>query len=75
MSLEDPATAHASLLAGRVKPGDPGCSEMIVRTTSPGTDYEMPPGAPLRDPEQCSLIQWVAAGAPGPISAAAGGAR
>src|SRR5689334_23271273 len=36
MSLEDPTTAYQSLLAGRVSPGDPGCSEMIVRTTSPG---------------------------------------
>jgi hypothetical protein len=64
MSLADPAAAHASLLAGRVKPGDPGCSEAIVRASSPGTDYEMPPGIPLGAAERCSLILWVAAGAP-----------
>ena len=66
LSFEDPATAHAGLLAGRVKAGDAACSEMIVRVTSHGTDYEMPPGAPLSESAQCALIQWVEAGAPGP---------
>lgn len=66
MSLADPVIAHASLLAGRVKPGDPACSEMIVRTHHPGRDYEMPPGAPLAEAERCALLQWVLAGAPGP---------
>ena len=28
----------------------------------------MPPGVTLGAPERCSLIQWVAAGAPGPTS-------
>ena len=63
MSFADPATAHASLLDGRVTPGDPGCSELIVRTDSPGKAYEMPPQAPLGAAERCSLIQWVQAGA------------
>jgi hypothetical protein len=71
MSLADPATAYASLLDGRVTPGDPGCSEMIVRTDAPGKDYQMPPGFNLGAAERCSLIQWVAAGAPGPTAAAA----
>lgn len=66
ISFADPATAHAVLLAGRVSPGDPACSELIVRTHDPGTDYEMPPGAPLAEAERCALLQWVAAGAPGP---------
>jgi hypothetical protein len=66
MSLADPATAYASLLAGHVTPGDPTCSELIVRTHGLGADYQMPPGAPLSAVERCALVQWVAAGAPGP---------
>jgi hypothetical protein len=75
MSLATPAAAHASLLDGRVTPGDPGCSEVIVRTDAPGKDYQMPPGIALGAAERCSLILWVQAGAPGPTTtAAAGGA-
>lgn len=70
MSLVDPATAHASLLAGRVKPNDASCSEVIVRTDAPGKDYQMPPGIRLAAAERCSLIQWIEAGAPGPSAAA-----
>ena len=68
MSFEDPETAHAALLAGRVMPGNPACSKMIVRTTSVGESYQMPPppGSPLSEAEQCALIQWVQNGAPGP---------
>jgi hypothetical protein len=64
MSFEDESHAYASLLAGRVTPGNPGCSKMIVRTDSPGASYQMPPGDPLSEPERCALIQWVQAGAP-----------
>jgi hypothetical protein len=67
----DEPTAYAGLLAAsqrdpsrpRVKPGDPACSLMIVRTDSPGTDYQMPPGDPLPAVERCALVQWVQAGA------------
>jgi hypothetical protein len=75
LSMADEATAYADLLAmspnyhrPRVSPGDAACSLMIVRTDSPGTDYQMPPGEPLTDPERCALIQWVQMGAPGPGS-------
>jgi hypothetical protein len=68
MSLVNPSTAYTSLLDGRVKAGDASCSEIIVRTNAPGKDYQMPPGITLGEPERCSLIQWVAAGAPGPTS-------
>jgi len=64
MSFEDADTAYAALLDGRVIPGDPACSEMVVRSSSPGTDYQMPPGSALMAAEQCALIQWVQAGAP-----------
>jgi hypothetical protein len=64
LSFQDQATAHAELLQnGRVVPGDPNCSEMIVRTSSPGEDYQMPPGDPLTEPARCALIQWVLQGA------------
>jgi cytochrome c len=75
LSMQDEATAYADLMAmspkyqrARVTPGDPACSLMIVRTDSPGADYQMPPGDPLTEPERCALIQWVQMGAPGPGS-------
>jgi hypothetical protein len=64
LSFQDQATAYASLLQeGRAKPGDPACSEMVVRTSSPGKDYTMPPGDPLTTQEACALLQWVQMGA------------
>jgi hypothetical protein len=72
MSFADEASAYAALTASRVKPGDPSCSKVVVRTSSPGASYQMPPGDPLRETERCALIQWVQAGAPAPGSAAAG---
>ncbi|MBA3461647.1 MAG: hypothetical protein H0T46_16915 [Deltaproteobacteria bacterium] len=56
--------AYDSLLSKYVTPGDPNCSEFIVRTSSPGTDYQMPQGSPLGESEQCALRKWVDAGAP-----------
>ena len=66
LSFESQAVAHTQLLdatEGRVKPGDPMCSEMIVRTSSPGEDYQMPPGDPLSEPARCALVHWVLDGA------------
>ena len=63
MSFEDEQHAFDALRAGRVVPGDPGCSKMIVRTDSPGAGYQMPPGDPLSEAERCGLILWVQAGA------------
>jgi len=74
LSFADAATAHRELLDGRVTPGDAACSELIVRTHSPGTAYEMPPGSPLPPAARCALVQWVQAGAPGP-GQPLGGAR
>ncbi len=51
-------------LARYITPGDPGCSEFVVRTSAPGKDYQMPQGAPLIESEQCALRKWVEAGAP-----------
>ena len=65
MSFETADAAYQALVTdGRVTPGDPGCSLMIVRTSSPGETYQMPPGSPLIEAERCALIQWVASGAP-----------
>ncbi|HEY4245054.1 MAG TPA: hypothetical protein VGM88_34800 [Kofleriaceae bacterium] len=66
MTFADEQTTYTELLSGRVVPMNPGCSKMIVRTDSPGKDYQMPPGDALSAPERCALIQWVQAGAPGP---------
>jgi hypothetical protein len=66
MSFEDESQAYAALIAGRVVPGNPGCSKMVVRTSSLGASYQMPPGDPLGEAERCALIQWVQAGAPAP---------
>jgi hypothetical protein len=64
LSFETQQTAYDQLmLGGRVKAFDPSCSEFVVRTSSPGEDYEMPPGAALSKEEQCALIQWVNMGA------------
>ena len=75
LDMSTEATAYASLLAmspnyhrARVEPGNPACSLMIVRTDSPGADYQMPPGTPLTEPARCALVQWVQSGAPGPGS-------
>jgi len=65
MSFEDAAHAYAALRNGRVVPGNPGCSKLIVRTSSPGAGYQMPPGDALSAAERCALIQWVQAGADG----------
>ncbi len=70
MSFEDPRHAFDALLAGRVTPGDASCSDMIVRTGSPGTEYQMPKGpksAALSAAEHCALVLWVQNGAPGPV--------
>lgn len=66
MSFEDPETAYAALLAGRVKPGDASCSEMIVRIHALGESYQMPPGSPLSEAERCAVTRWVQEGALGP---------
>ena len=66
LSFESQDVAYQALTDAtkrRVVAGDPACSEMIVRTESPGEDYQMPPGDPLSEPARCALIQWVLEGA------------
>ena len=74
LDMSTEALAYNALLANssidpsrkRVVPGDASCSLLIVRTDSPGADYQMPKGEPLSAPERCALVQWVKCGAPGP---------
>lgn len=66
LSFESQDVAYQQLLDAtkqRVVPGDPRCSEMIVRSNAPGEDYQMPPGDALTAAQRCSLIQWVVQGA------------
>lgn len=66
LSLESAAVAHAELVAGgRVVPGDPACSELVVRLHGADSSYLMPPGAALPAVDRCAIEQWIAAGAPG----------
>jgi hypothetical protein len=46
-----------------VQPGNPSCSELIVRIEGIGEDYQMPPGDPLSASHRCAIIQWVLDGA------------
>ncbi|HET9622452.1 MAG TPA: hypothetical protein VFP84_13860 [Kofleriaceae bacterium] len=66
VSFATAGQAYESLLAGQVEPGNPGCSAVIVATSSVGARFQMPPGDPLSPAERCALVQWVQAGAPGP---------
>jgi len=62
--LSEPEGAYRALVeAGRVIPGDPGCSELVARIVSTDPDVQMPPGAPLSDAERCAIVQWIANGA------------
>ncbi len=65
MDLSNITVAYESLLAGRVTPGDAACSELVVRVTGVGADYQMPQGSPLSASEQCAIAQWVDHGAVG----------
>jgi hypothetical protein len=68
--FEDPDAAYAALLGkngarARVLPGDPSCSLIMKRLTSPDSNYRMPQGpTPLSDPEICTFTKWIFDGAP-----------
>ena len=64
--LDDPATAYERLING----GYVACSELTVRIFTKVSSLRMPRGAPLSDAEACAVAQWVAAGAPGPVTPA-----
>ena len=69
LSLADETQAYEALVGldggkARVTPGDPACSEMMVRLDASGHSWSMPPGAPLDERARCSIRRWIAAGAP-----------
>jgi len=64
LTFADADGAFAELTAGgRVVPGDPACSELVVRLDSGGHDWSMPPGKPLPSGERCAIRTWIAHGA------------
>jgi hypothetical protein len=69
MDLSNADTAYAELLgtggdAPRVKPEDPACSKLVVRTHSIGKPWQMPPGTPLQAFELCAIRTWILERAP-----------
>jgi hypothetical protein len=64
LSFATEQEAYDGLIANHVTPGDPSCSELVVRTSSTGKDYTMPQGSALVASERCSLVKWVELGAP-----------
>ena len=70
MALDDIDTAYDNLVnkksangETRVAPGDTQCGKVIVRLSTAGESWSMPPGMPLKDFELCSIRQWIANGA------------
>jgi hypothetical protein len=68
LDLSTSDTAYAELLGSagdpaRVKPGDPRCSKLVVRTHSIGKPWQMPPGMPLESFELCAIRTWISNGA------------
>lgn len=64
--MSDQQTAYDQLLDAaqdRVRPGDPACSELIVRVHGIDEDYQMPPGNPVPVTHRCALVHWVLQGA------------
>ena len=55
----------------RVVPGDPACSEMMVRLDLVGHEWSMPPAAALDERARCSIRRWIAGGALASPTAAA----
>ena len=47
----------------RVAPGDPTCSQVVVRIESQGEPWDMPPNDPLPESVRCAIRQWIEAGA------------
>jgi hypothetical protein len=66
LSMSDADSTWAELTGqndARLVPGDPGCSELVVRTHSAGESWSMPPGQPLSEGERCVIRQWIEQGA------------
>ena len=69
LSFQDSAEAYELLLGtrggrARVLPDNPGCSILAQRLLSNDPGFRMPPGTGLTGPQLCSVVKWLAAGAP-----------
>lgn len=68
--FEDQVQAYQLLLGktdgkARVLPANPGCSILAQRIVSKDPAFRMPPGSQgLLDGEICTIVKWLAAGAP-----------
>ncbi len=60
-----PDDAYSRLVGqGRVTPNDPACSLVMKRVSSTDPSFHMPPGpTSISAGEQCTIVQWIAAGA------------
>jgi hypothetical protein len=67
--FQDPAQAYQLLIGvtdgrTRVLRDNPGCSSLAERLESRDPRFQMPPGSRLLDAELCTVMKWLAAGAP-----------
>lgn len=63
LDLEEIDAAWSDLVeGGRVLPGDPGCSELVLRLHGAGVPL-MPPGRALSAQELCTVQLWIEQGA------------
>jgi hypothetical protein len=69
LAFVDEDEAYGMLLGldgsgARVAPGDPRCSELVVRLDSTGKPWSMPrSGGQVDEPARCSIRRWIADGA------------
>ena len=49
-------------LPAYVLPGEPNCSQLMIRIDQPDPADTMPPGLPLSEAERCAIRQWVQEG-------------
>ena len=69
LTFDSPRSSYAALLDTSrswrlVAPGDPECSKVVYRIASHDLGEVMPPGRPLSAAEQCTIVTWIARGAP-----------
>jgi hypothetical protein len=68
LKLESEDDAYGMLVEGvgghnLIVAGDAQSSELMVRITTPGEEWSMPPGSQLDAGERCAIQKWIEAGA------------
>jgi hypothetical protein len=61
--IDTSEASHSRLLDAWVRPGDPGCSLLMIRMEQDDPVKVMPPGSPLSEAERCAVATWIAEGA------------